>query len=225
VGDHDDGDRVPGGAGSPSAQTLDRGLRLLRLLALPEHGRGLTVTELATQLGVGRTIVYRLLGTLTAHELVARDSSGRVHLGLGVVRLSGGLLPRLREAAAPALRALAEEVGATAHLTIVEGGDSVAVLVVEPTWTDYHVAYRVGSRHPVGQGAAGKAILAGREGRLEPVASSGELQAGAHGVAAPLPGGGPLEASVGVVALHELDVGAVGPAVQLAARRVADVLG
>lgn len=220
----DGDDPVQESAPGPSAQTLDRGLRVLRLLALPENGRGLTVTELAAHLQVGRTIVYRLLGTLSAHDLVTRDDSGRVHLGLGVARLSAGLLPRLREAATPALRALADEVGATAHLTIAEGREAVAVLVVEPTWTDYHVAYRVGSRHPVGQGAAGKAILAGRGGSREPVATAGELQSGAHGVAAPLPGGTPIEASVGVVALHELDVRVVGPLVRAAAERVGAAL-
>lgn len=216
-----DGERAPDGATGPSAQTLDRGLRLLRVLALPENARGLTVTELAAHLQVGRTIVYRLLGTLSSHDLVTRDASGRVHLGLGVARLSAGLLPRLREAATPALRALADQVGATAHLTIVEGSEAVAVLVVEPTWTDYHVAYRVGSRHPVGQGAAGKAVLAGRAGNPGPVATTGELQSGAHGIAAPLPGGTPIEASVGVVALHELDLRVVGPVVREAAERVA----
>ena len=35
--------------------------------------------------------------------------------------------------------------------------------VVEPSWTDFHVSYRVGSRHPLHQGAAGKAILLGRD--------------------------------------------------------------
>ena len=34
-------------------------------------------------------------------------------------------------------------------------------LTVEPTWTDFHVAYRVGARHSLELGAAGKAIAAG----------------------------------------------------------------
>ncbi len=53
--------------------------------------------------------------------------------------------PLVREAALPALRSLAEDIGATAHLTLVDGSDALAVAVVEPTWTDYHVAYRVAS--------------------------------------------------------------------------------
>lgn len=143
-----------------TSQTLDRGLRVLKLLADTDHG--LTVTELAAKLGVNRTVVYRLLATLEQHSLVRRDLGGRARVGLGVLGLAHQVHPLLREAALPALRSLAEEIGATAHLTLVDGSEALAVAVVEPTWTDYHVAYRTGFRHPLDRGAAGRAILAGR---------------------------------------------------------------
>ncbi|MFE4399493.1 helix-turn-helix domain-containing protein, partial [Kitasatospora sp. NPDC056808] len=38
-----------------TSQTLDRGLRVLKLLADTDHG--LTVTELSNKLGVNRTVV------------------------------------------------------------------------------------------------------------------------------------------------------------------------
>jgi DNA-binding IclR family transcriptional regulator len=41
---------------------------------------------------------------------------------------------------------------------VADGDEALALAVVEPTWTDFHVAYRVGARHPLSQGAAGKAI-------------------------------------------------------------------
>jgi DNA-binding IclR family transcriptional regulator len=213
--------------GTETSQTLDRGLRVLRLLA--EAPGGLSVSALASELGVNRTVVYRLLATLEQHGLVRRDGDGRARLGLGVLQLAGRVLPMLREAALPPLRRLAEEIGATAHLTMVEGGQALAVAVVEPSWTDYHVAYRVGSRHDLRRGAAGRAILLGRESApdaTEPgyVASEGELQPGAHGVAAPLVGVAGLEASVGVVALSSLDVERVGPRVVRAAAEVAAAL-
>ena len=43
-----------------TAQTLDRGLRLLHLVA--EAPAGLSVTEAAQRLAVGRAVVYRLVG-------------------------------------------------------------------------------------------------------------------------------------------------------------------
>ncbi|MFC8586884.1 IclR family transcriptional regulator, partial [Streptomyces sp. NPDC057217] len=147
-----------------TSQTLDRGLRVLKLLADTDHG--LTVTELSNKLGVNRTVVYRLLATLEQHALVRRDLGGRARVGLGVLRLGRQVHPLVREAALPALRSLAEDIGATAHLTLVDGAEALAVAVVEPTWTDYHVAYRAGFRHPLDRGAAGRAILAARQGGL-----------------------------------------------------------
>ncbi len=205
-----------------TAQTLDRGLRLLRLVA--ETPAGVSVTEAATQLGVGRAVIYRLASTLTEHALLRRDRVGRLRLGVGVLQLARRAQPLLADAARPALRELAEQVGATAHLTVAEGTEGVAVLVVEPSWTQFHVAYRTGSRHPIDRGAAGRAILASRGGDCVIVVSEGELQPGAHGVAAAVPGVDGLEASVGVVALTALDQVRVGPAVLAAAAAVADAL-
>ncbi|MBC3987415.1 helix-turn-helix domain-containing protein, partial [Streptomyces sp. AC563] len=169
-----------------TSQTLDRGLRVLKLLADTDHG--LTVTELSNKLGVNRTVVYRLLATLEQHALVRRDIGGRARVGLGVLRLGRQVHPLVREAAMPALRALAEDIGATAHLTLVDGAEALAVAVVEPTWTDYHVAYRAGFRHPLDRGAAGRAILAARNGLTDSgyALTHGELEAGASGAAAPL---------------------------------------
>ncbi|NJC15898.1 hypothetical protein F4558_005724 [Micromonospora profundi] len=210
------------GRGGETAQTLDRGLRLLYLVA--DAPGGLTVTEAATRLGIGRAAVYRLVAPLIDHGMLRRDSDGKLRLGVGVLHLARRAQPLLAEGALPALRRLAEQAGATAHLTVVEGGDGVALAVVEPSWTSFHVAYRTGARHPLDRGAAGRAILAGRAGMSEPVSSSGELQSGAYGVAAPVLGVPGLEASVGVVALAPLDVDTVGPQVLAAAIAVSTAL-
>ena len=203
-----------------TSQTLDRGLRVLRLLAGAPHG--LTVSDLAADLGVSRTVVYRLVATLEQHSLARRDPAGRLHVGLGVLTLTRGLHPVLRELAHPVLRALAERLGSTAHLTVADGGEALAVAVVEPSWTDYHVGYRVGARHGLGQGAAGRAIVLGRTPGGPPyVETVGEIQPGAHGVAAPVLGVEGLEASVGIVSLGPLDPAEVGPQVVGAAAQVA----
>lgn len=207
-----------------TSQSLERGLRLLRLLA--DARSALTVTELAHALQTHRPVVYRLITALAEQGMVHRDADGGWRLGLGVLHLAQQIHPLLREAAAGPLRRLAEDVGATAHLTIADGGEALAVAVIEPTWTAYHVAYRVGSRHRLDRGAAGLAILAldtaasagsvgsggtgGRTGASHAsdsgpgyVATSGELQPGAHGVAAPVLGVADLRASAGVITLGE----------------------
>lgn len=211
-----------------TSQTLDRGLRVLSILA--SSPGGLSITELSAAVRVNRTVVYRLVATLEQHGFVRRDQSGRLHVGVGVLALSRGLQPVLRELANPVLRVLAEELGSTAHLTVADGGEALAIAVVEPTWTDYHVAYRVGARHRLDQGAAGKAILLGRDIRdgvspkIHWVQTSGELQTGARGVAAPVLGVEGLEASVGIVTLGDLDATVVGPKVTAAATEVAQRL-
>ncbi len=207
-----------------TAQTLDRGIRILTLAGAAPHG--LTVAELAAELAVGRAVVYRLVATLERHGLVRRGADGRVRLWLGLLELAHDVQPHLRDIAVPRLRSLAEDIGATAHLTIADGGEALALAVAEPSWTDLHVAYRVGSRHPLGQGAAGRAILLGRDPDSTDAyaATVGELQDGAYGVAAPIRGVPGLQASVGVVAMRELQADDVGPRVAAAAHQIATAL-
>ncbi len=201
-----------------TAQTLDRGLRLLSLVA--DTPGGITVTEAASRLGVGRAVIYRLAATLTEHSLVRRDAEGRLRIGVGLLHLARRAQPLLADAALPALRRLADRVGATAHLTIADGADAVAVAVVEPSATMFHVAYRVGSRHPSDRGAAGKALSLVDGWAV----SAGELQPGAFGLAAPVLDVPGLAASVGVISLSPLDERTVGPLVQKAATTIATAL-
>ena len=204
-----------------SSLTLERGLALLQAVADSDTGAP-SISDLATAIGASRAAVYRLLVPLQARGLVLRDGS-KVRLGLGVLQLAAKVVPQLRNAATPPLRELAEGVGATAHLTVAEGHEAQAVAVVEPSWTTYHVAYRVGTRHPVSRGAGGKAISLPPGGPAW-IDSTGELQPGAYGVAAPVRGVPGLRASVGVISMEPLDQAVVGPLVVAAAAAVAVAL-
>ena len=209
-----------------TSQTLDRGLRVLEILA--DNPAGLTVTETATALGVSRTIVYRLVVTLEQHGFLRRAQDGRCRLGMASMSLARQIHPVIRDAALPFLRKLAEGVGATAHLTLVEGSEALAVAVVEPTRSEMHLTYRVGSRAPVDRGVAGRAAVATRTpGRaLEPgwVISGGDPSQGGYAVAAPVLGVVGFEASVGVLSMSELDAAKVGPPVVSAAADIARAL-
>lgn len=206
-----------------TSQTLERGLLVLEVLSRREHARGLTITEIATETGLSRQILYRLVTTLTQHAYVVHEPGGRVRLGLGLLRLTDAVLPVVRERTLPVLRGLADDVGATAHLTVADGEEAVALVVVEPSWTDFHVGYRTGSRHSLTKGAAGRAIVAARAGGETLARSAGELQPGASGVAAGLVLPGGLDCSVGVVALGSLEDTA-GERVRVAAAEVASRL-
>lgn len=201
--------------GRESSLTLQRGLALLQAVA-DSGAEAPSISELATAIGTSRAAVYRLLGPLAERGLIWRDGT-KVRLGLGLLELAGKVFPQLRAAALPALRELAEELGATAHLSVADGTEVLAVAVVEPSWTSYHVAYRVGSRHSRQLGAAGRAI----DSAAPWVCTTGELQHGASGVAAPLPG---VPGSVGVVSMRHLEADEIGPRVVAAAAAVAAAL-
>ena len=197
------------------ARTLDNGLRVLEAIAIRPDGS--TIADIARVVGIHRTVAYRLLVTLTDHALVSRGPDGRYCLGPATAGLTTALRADLQQTARPHLRALAETTDATAHLTIRDGSDAVSIAVVEPQHASMHVAYRIGSRHPLTVGAAGMAILIGgpaqrgervaiRNGRKQGyVASAGELQPGAWGLSAPIQASGFTDASVGVISLGPLD--------------------
>jgi DNA-binding IclR family transcriptional regulator len=213
---------------TPGVQTLDRGLRLLHLLAA--EPRGLTVGELAERLGVHRAVVYRLVATLADHRLVVRGADGRHRLWTGLVELARSVSPDWRAVAMPELEALAEDLAATATLSVAAEESAVALVVVEPRNAALHVAYRPGLRHPLTRGASGKAILAGRPPETdEPadvakarrrgyVVTRGELQPGAVGIAAPVVVDGWAEASVGAVSFTDFDRAAAERVLAAAAR-------
>ncbi|RCW47311.1 IclR-like helix-turn-helix domain-containing protein [Halopolyspora algeriensis] len=217
--------RPPGPAEPPQAKesslTLERGLNLLQAIAGADSAAP-TISDLATSVGVSRAAVYRLLGPLQARGLVRREGS-KVRLGLGVLWLAGRVLPQLRSASLPALRELAERVGATVHLTVADGNEAQAIAVVEPSWTSYHVSYRAGTRHPVHRGAAGRAVDL-PEGGPQWVAATGELQHGTYSLAAPVRGVPGLRASVGVITMEPLSPDEVGPLVLETSATVAEAL-
>lgn len=218
-----------------SSQTLARGLRVLRALA--DRPEGLSVSELAAELGTNRPVIYRLLGPLAAERLVVRGDGGRYTLGLGLLELASRVRPRLQEVAAPVLRELADGLDATAALTVREGDEAVVALVVEPHGTQMRVAYRAGFRHPVGRGAPGIAILAAappQPGERAEIAearargwsrSSGELLPGATGVAVPVVVQAQgLEASISAVWLDTRDEAKAAAATRQAADAIAAAL-
>ncbi len=191
-----DEDDAASSRGADGSQTLERGLRALRLLA--ESADGMTATQVADALGVHRSVAYRLLMTLVRQRFAARDAAARYRAGADLVALAEHVRPRLREAAEPVLRALADTLDATACLVVPDDGQAVAVSVLEPTSHGARVSYRVGSRDPLDRGAGGLALLAAGPARDgEPVRvtearargyafTSGEVVPGTYAVAAPI---------------------------------------
>ena len=144
---------APASAGS---QTLDRGLRALEVLS--DAAAPMSIGALATALGVHRSNAYRILRTLEAHRFVLRDDQGLIRLGPRLAALGRGAAPALGAVVLPELTALANELGLTAFLTVLDADETITLHSVEPSHGHATVAQRPGARHPVTQGAPSHAI-------------------------------------------------------------------
>lgn len=140
-----------------ASQTLSRGIRILEVLA--DAREPLTIDEIARRLDVHRSVAYRLLRTLEDHGLVARDDAGRVAIGARMAALAAGVAHDLQAEALPELTAIANELGETSFLSVLDHDECVTLASVEPRHAVASVAQRPGTRHPVTRGAPGKAIL------------------------------------------------------------------
>ena len=145
---------------SVTNQTLDRGLRVLSTIA--QATTPPSIEDLASELGVHRSMAYRLVRTLEDHGLTRRDDAGRCHPGLRLAELARSVDTSVRNVARPELERLADLIGHTAFLVVRSGGDAVTIDSAEPTQSDLVVSYRPGTRHRLDRGAPGMAILAGQ---------------------------------------------------------------
>ncbi|VBA43446.1 Transcriptional repressor IclR [Mycobacterium innocens] len=178
------------------SQTLARGLTALQLVA--GSPSGLTMQQVADQVGVHRTIAYRLLSTLTQFRLVSKGEDGRYRPAAALAVLGSSFDHNLRQLSLPTLRALADELGTTVSLLVAEGDEQVAIAVIVPTQVAYQLAFHEGSRYPLVRGAAGIALLAGmspRPGERDLVTATrergwvmtyGEIEPNTYGLAVPV---------------------------------------
>ncbi|HET6949519.1 MAG TPA: helix-turn-helix domain-containing protein [Acidimicrobiales bacterium] len=201
------------------SKTVDAALRLLARLA--ESNGDASATSLARALGISRTAAARLLATLEVHGLARRTDAGWGP-GLGLLALAAGVEPLLRGLARAELEQLAARFRETAVLTVRECDDAVAVDHVVGGTRVVQIHYPTGTRHPLTAGASGRALL---PGSLEDgvVFTTGELEPGVTGVAAPiLDAAGRPVASLGLVAPEHRfpDRAEVAAAVRAAASRV-----
>lgn len=138
-----------------TAKTVDRALEVLVLVG--QHGP-LGVTEIATKLGLNRTVTYRLLTTLQRHGFVRTTPRGYVP-GPAVIEMARRVEPTLLASARPIMERLASEVGETVVLAVAQGTDAIAIDQVVSTVSPLRVEYTIGARTPLTQGASGRVLL------------------------------------------------------------------
>jgi IclR family acetate operon transcriptional repressor len=140
------------------SQTVTRAIAILRAFSRDKTELG--VTELSAQLGLSKTIVFRLAQTLMKYDLLERDAgSVRYRIGFGAFEI--GLLFKkavLDREAEPHMRALVEKTGLTSQLAVFHRNRMVIVASEEAT-APLRYSVAVGETRALHSSAVGKAAL------------------------------------------------------------------
>lgn len=120
------------------------------------------ISELSRQLGMSKTIVHRLLGTLQRKGFVVRNATDRSFSpGPAVLQLAGAFVGRgdlIAKSQGP-MRELAEALGETVMLSVRLGDHRICVHQIE---SQHALRYTMPSHHPLPLygGSTGKLLLA-----------------------------------------------------------------
>lgn len=145
---------------SESIRAVDRALDIL--LCFTRQSPELTMTQIADQVGIHKSTVHRLLGTLEKKRFVERDQpTGIYRPGLRLLQIASLALEHndLRRLAAPFLHFLREHSLETVDLAVIEDSEVIYLDVFESPQR-VKLAAAVGMRLPAYCTASGKSILA-----------------------------------------------------------------
>jgi IclR family transcriptional regulator, KDG regulon repressor len=166
-----DGSQVPDGSVQGLgyvSQAIQRALDVLDAIA--EAPRGLTLTELSKTLDLPKSSVLRLIANLEMRHFVEQDRSSRYRIGLRVFSIGGQALAdsNLRTCARPYLEDLAQRVGESTYLAILDQDQALYIDRIESPMPVLSLS-PIGSHRPLHITAVGKVLLAamGADAALE----------------------------------------------------------
>ena len=138
-------------------QALDRGLRLLTVIAESPHP--LTRSEAARLAGLNPSTAFRLLATLEAHGLIERAPGGGYRRGVATLLLAaGGIEESIRRHARPLLEVLRDATGESAVVSAVGAASFAPIEQVDGV---HALSVRwIGRRYPLHCTSPGKLVLA-----------------------------------------------------------------
>ncbi|WP_029138182.1 IclR family transcriptional regulator [Nakamurella lactea] len=153
-------------SGKYTVQSVARALNVLDVLAAQSESDGLSVTEIGESTGLSKSAAFAVLQTLLEAGYVADVGTGqhrRYRLGRTLTRL--GDLARsqtpVREVARPTLHRLANELGLSVRLGVLQG-DGVGIIDRVDVMGGLRIDLRMGDREMLHTTAIGKAILSTR---------------------------------------------------------------
>lgn len=141
-------------------QSVKRAVYILERLASSKNGA--TASEIAKELGVNRSTVFRLMETLIEAGYVRQATlTKRYHLTMKLFSLGSKLLDEMdiRSCARPVLESLQKETGHTVHLGLRDLNEVVYIDKITGT-NPIQMYSMIGRRAPLYCTGIGKAILA-----------------------------------------------------------------
>ena len=145
---------------SQPVRAVERALDIL--LCFRHDELALSLTQIAERVGMNKSTVHRLLGTLDNKRFVHRSkTTGLYHLSFRFVEMASLVLQDvdLQRWAQPYLQRLSAECGETVDLAVLDGAHVIYLQVVESPQR-VKLAVAVGQRLPAFCTASGKAFMA-----------------------------------------------------------------
>lgn len=142
-----------------SIQVIDRMALLLNIMARYDKAISLKILSAESELHPSTT--FRILSSLTEHQIVERDEAGYYRLGIKLLHLGSHVRQHvgLQQQAKPIMQKLRDELGETVNLTIKEN-DEVVYVERSISAQMMRVEQIIGSRAPLHVTAVGKLMLA-----------------------------------------------------------------
>ncbi|MEH7331697.1 IclR family transcriptional regulator [Neobacillus drentensis] len=141
-----------------SVQVISRAANILR--ALRDHPKGLSLSQIAKEVGLARSTVQRVVMTLEQERFVtAASANGGFRLGPEIAMLAAAVHRDLREEIRPFLIQLSQQVNETVDLAVLDNGKMLFVdQIIAPH--PLQATSQPGASFPLHCTANGKAILA-----------------------------------------------------------------
>ncbi|TDD87046.1 IclR family transcriptional regulator [Saccharopolyspora karakumensis] len=146
----------------PGTQSVRRALNLLSMIAGRERMGGLSLAELASETGLSKPTVHRLLAELVHSGYLEQSESRRYRLGPESYTIGSAAERRhgLQQQALASVVRLAQVSEDAAFISVRRGTHSVCLHREEGTWPIRSHVLQAGDRYPLGVGAHGLALLA-----------------------------------------------------------------
>jgi DNA-binding IclR family transcriptional regulator len=145
--------------GGTVVQSVDRALSIMEILARDDWSG---VTEIAKELGIHKSTVFRLVSTLERRGFVEQHAATQKYrLGFAVVRLASGVRSELdlTQIARPVCERLSQWAGETVNLSVLEAGEVVNIDQVNLSGATVSVNW-IGRRSALHATSTGKVFLA-----------------------------------------------------------------